>query len=61
MNRYILYIRKSSESEDRQVMSLDAQESEMTRIAQRDGLHIVETIRESHSAKVTGQRPELIE
>lgn len=58
MNRYILYIRKSSESEDRQVMSLDAQESEMTRIAQRDGLHIVETIRESHSAKVTGQRPE---
>lgn len=58
MNRYILYIRKSSESEERQVMSLDAQESEMMRIAQRDNLNIVEIIRESHSAKTTGQRPE---
>ena len=58
MDRYIIYIRKSSESEDRQVMSLDAQESEMTHIAQRDGLDVVEIIKESHSAKVTGQRPE---
>ncbi len=58
MNRYILYVRKSSESEDRQVMSLDAQETEMMRIAKRDKLEIVEIIRESHSAKVTGQRPE---
>ncbi len=58
MERYVLYIRKSSESEDRQVMSLDAQESEMMRIAKRDAVDIVEVIRESHSAKVTGQRPE---
>ena len=58
MNRYILYVRKSSESEDRQVMSLDAQETEMLRIAERDNLNVVEIIRESHSAKVTGQRPE---
>lgn len=58
MEQYILYIRKSSESEDRQVMSLDAQESEMKRIAERDGLNIVETIRESHSAKKSGERPE---
>lgn len=39
-------------------MSLDAQQSEMLRIAQRDNLNIVEIIRESHSAKQTGQRPE---
>ena len=58
MKKFILYIRKSSESADRQVMSLDAQESEMTRIAQRDDLNILEIIRESHSAKTTGQRPE---
>ncbi len=58
MRKYILYIRKSSESEDRQVMSLDAQENEMTRIAKRDNLEIVEVIKESHSAKVTGARPE---
>lgn len=56
--KFVLYIRKSSESEERQVMSLDAQESEMMRIAQRDGLDIAEVIKESHSAKVTGQRPE---
>lgn len=58
MNRYALYIRKSSESEERQVMSLAAQETEMMRIAERDGLHITEVIRESFSAKITGQRPE---
>lgn len=58
MKKFILYIRKSSESADRQIMSLSAQESEMTRIAQRDDLNVVEIIRESHSAKTTGQRPE---
>ena len=58
MRKYILYIRKSSESEDRQVMSLDAQENEMMRIAKRDNLEIVEIIKESHSAKLTGARPE---
>ncbi len=55
--KYVLYIRKSSESEERQVMSLDAQESEMLRIAERDNLNVVDIIRESHSAKRTGQRP----
>lgn len=58
MRKYILYIRKSSESEDRQVMSLDAQENEMMRIAKRDNLEIVGIIKESHSAKLTGARPE---
>lgn len=58
MDKYVLYIRKSSESEERQVMSLDAQEHEMTRISSRDGLNVVEVIKESHSAKLTGQRPE---
>lgn len=58
MEKFILYIRKSSESEERQVMSLDAQENEMMRIAQRDNLNIVQVIRESHSAKSVGQRPQ---
>lgn len=56
--KYVLYIRKSSESEERQVMSLDAQESEMRKIAERDCLELVEVIKEAHSAKRTGQRPE---
>ncbi len=58
MSKYVLYARKSSESEERQVKSLDAQETEMLLIAKREGLEIVEIIRESHSAKTTGQRPE---
>jgi site-specific DNA recombinase len=58
MTKYVLYARKSSESEERQVKSLDAQETEMLQIAKRESLEIVEIIRESHSAKTTGQRPE---
>jgi site-specific DNA recombinase len=58
MSKYVLYARKSSESEERQVKSLDAQETEMLLVAERENLEIVEIIRESHSAKTTGQRPE---
>lgn len=62
--RYCLYSRKSSESEERQVLSIDSQVKEMLQIAERDGLEVVEIRRESHSAKNSGQRPvynELIE
>lgn len=55
--RYCLYARKSSESEERQVLSIDSQVTEMLQLAERDGLEIVEIKRESHSAKDTGQRP----
>lgn len=58
MTKYVLYARKSSESEDRQVKSLDDQETEMLTIAKREGLEIVQIIRESHSAKTTKERPE---
>lgn len=53
--RYILYARKSTDSEDRQVQSLDAQERELLEIANKLGLEIVETYRESMSAKTTGR------
>jgi len=54
--KYCLYARKSTESEERQVLSIDSQVKEMLQIAERDGLEIVEIRRESHSAKATGQR-----
>lgn len=55
--KYCLYARKSTESEERQVLSIDSQVKEMLQIAERDGLEIVEIRRESHSAKDSAQRP----
>lgn len=55
--RYVLYARKSTESEERQVLSIDSQVKEMLQLAERDGLEVIEIRRESHSAKESGQRP----
>lgn len=55
--KYCLYARKSTESEERQVLSIDSQIKEMIQLAEREKLEIVEIKRESHSAKETGQRP----
>ncbi len=55
--KYCLYARKSTESEERQVLSIDSQIKEMLQLAEREGLQIVAMKRESHSAKETGQRP----
>ncbi len=59
--KYVLYARKSTESEELQVLSIDSQVNEMLQIAERENLHIVETLRESHSAKASGQRPVFLE
>ncbi len=55
--RYILYARKSSESEDRQVQSINDQLSVLRQLAQQRSLRIVEEIVESKSAKAPGGRP----
>ncbi len=54
---YCLYARKSSESEERQILSIDSQIKEMLNLAERENLNIVNIKRESHSAKETGKRP----
>ena len=54
-NKYFLYARKSTESEDRQVLSIDSQIGELKKIASRDGLIIKEILSESRSAKDLGR------
>ena len=55
--KYCLYARKSSESDERQAMSIESQIKEMQDMATRERLNIVEVKRESHSAKLSGSRP----
>ena len=53
--KYFLYARKSSEAEDRQAASIDAQKDELLKIAEEQGLAIVEVLTESQSAKKPGR------
>lgn len=55
--KYVLYSRKSTESEERQILSIDSQIKEMLQIAKRENLEVAEIRRESHSAKDSGKRP----
>ena len=55
--KYCLYARKSTEGDEKQALSIDSQIKEMTQIAGREKLNVVEIRRESHSAKESGQRP----
>jgi len=55
-NRYILYARKSTESEDRQVASIQDQIDVMTEVAKELKLNIVETMTESSSGFKIGRK-----
>src|SRR3989344_9288756 len=52
---YFIYARKSSESEDRQVLSIDSQKNELQEIIKRNGLKIINIKEEAHSAKSPGR------
>jgi site-specific DNA recombinase len=55
--KYVLYCRKSSESDEKQALSIEAQTKEMLQIAERENLDVIDIRRESHSAKDSGERP----
>lgn len=55
--KYFLYARKSSEGEDRQVQSIEDQIRDLTKIADRLGLKVIEIIQEEKSAKKPNNRP----
>ena len=55
--KYCLYARKSTEQEDKQVLSIGSQIKEMEKMALAENLEIVVIKQESHSAKEAGQRP----
>lgn len=59
--QYALYCRKSTEDNNRQVLSLDSQEKEMRKLALSLGTKIVKVFRESKSAKKPDNRPQFTE
>ncbi|MBA3066263.1 recombinase family protein [bacterium] len=55
MSKYFLYARKSTESEDRQIMSIEQQFTEVKEYAKKEGLNIISEFTESMTAKKPGR------
>lgn len=55
--RYLMYLRKSTDSEDRQIQSIEDQRKELDRLARKLKLEVIGTYQENMSAKKPG-RPE---
>ena len=53
--KYFLYARKSTEDDNKQIMSIESQLHELREFARRENLEIVETFQESKSAKTPGR------
>ncbi len=52
---FFLYARKSTDVEDKQVLSIEAQLTELREYAKQEGLHIAEELVEKQSAKIPGR------
>lgn len=55
MSQYIIYCRKSTESEERQVLSIESQIKELKELTNRLNLSVSEVLTESKSAKYPGR------
>ncbi len=54
-NKFFLYARKSTDVEDKQVLSIEAQITELRALAKQNNLAIVEELTEKQSAKIPGR------
>ena len=54
-NKYFLYARKSTDVEDKQVLSIEAQIAELRAFAKQNNLAIVDVLIEKQSAKIPGR------
>lgn len=54
---FVLYARKSTEGEDRQVQSIDDQTRHCQALADAQSLAVAHRVAEAHSAKLHGTRP----
>ena len=54
-NKFFLYARKSTDVEDKQVLSIEAQITELRAFVKQNGLNIIETFIEKQSAKIPGR------
>ncbi len=54
--RYILYARKSTEEEERQILSIVAQVRESHEFAEKENLNVIENLTESKTAKIPGRK-----
>lgn len=55
MNSYIIYVRKSSEADDRQALSIESQLHELQAVVEKRNLSVIQTITEQKSAKAPGR------
>ncbi len=55
MQKFFLYARKSTDVEDKQVLSIEAQLTELRSFAREQGLEVVEELIEKQSAKIPGR------
>ena len=54
--KYFLYARKSTEDDDKQVMSIEAQLFELREFARKENIEILKEFQESKSAKKPGRQ-----
>ena len=55
MIKYFIYCRKSSEDEERQILSIEAQITELREYAKKEGLFVVREYTESKTTKEPGR------